>query len=322
VRASGAYERALPRIDDPYTAAAALASGAVPKEAVEPLRAAVRAHIKAREDGSKYVAVPKNVQRSDGAPPSEAEATAYAVLALQGDAQAPIADLGATLLGTYSPAYGWGDGRANLVALDAVARLFKDKVPDRVSVVLKMDDQVVAEGVLDAAKSKEVLAVEAPAPGAAGSHRWTVQATPAVPGLGFSLQLASSVPWKTDPTTGGLELQLQAPTAVKAGEAVAVAVLASSAGGAPMEIRHALPAGVQVDTTSVQALRDGGIITAFESRDGELVLHTPQLTPGQPFRAAYKVIATLQGTLHASASSIALEGGERRYVAPAVWTVR
>jgi len=322
VRASGAYERALPRIDDPYTAAAALASGAVPKEAVEPLRAKVRAAIKSREDGSKYVAVPKDVQRSDGAAPSEAEATAYAVLALQGDAQVPVADLGATLLGSYSPAYGWGDGRANLVALDAVARLFKDKVPDRVSVVLKLDDQIVAEGTLDAAKSKEVLAVEAPAPGAAGSHRWTVQATPAVPGLGFSLQLASSVPWKTDPTTGGLELQLQAPTAVKAGEAVAVSVLASSAAGAPMEIHHALPAGVQVDTTSVQALKDGGAITAFESRDGELVLHTPQLTPGQPFRAAYRVIPTLQGTLHASASSIALEGGERRYVAPAVWTVR
>ncbi|HEY8208505.1 MAG TPA: alpha-2-macroglobulin family protein [Myxococcaceae bacterium] len=322
VRASGAYERALPRIDDPYTAAAALAGGAVPKEAIEPLRGKVRAAIKAREDGSRYVVVPKDVQRSDGTAPSEAEATAYAVLALQGDGQTPIADLGATLLGSYSPAYGWGDGRANLVALAAVANLFKDKVPDRVTVVLKMDGQVVAEGVLDAAHAKEVLAVEAPAPGAAGSHRWTVQATPAVPGLGFSLQLAASIPWKTDPTTGGLELQIAAPAGVKAGEAVAVSVLASSAAGAPMEIHHALPAGVQVDTGSVEALRSGGTITSYESRDGELVLHTPQLTAGQPFRAGYKVIPTLQGTLHAGASSIALEGGERRYVAPAVWTVR
>ncbi|HZN95698.1 MAG TPA: alpha-2-macroglobulin family protein, partial [Myxococcales bacterium] len=323
VRGSGAYERAIPRIDDPYTAAAALASGAVPREAVEPLRAKVRAAIKVREDGSRYVEVPGNVQRSDGvSPPSEAEATAYAVLALQGDGQTPVADLGATLLGSYSPSSGWGDGRANLVALEAVARLFKDKVPDRVSVVLKMDGQVVGEGVLDAARSKEVMAVEAPAPGAAGSHRWTVQATPAVPGLGFSLQLAAAVPWKTDPTTGGLELQLSAPTTVEVGEAVPVSVLASSAAGAPMEIHHALPAGVQVDTGSVQALQGQGTITSFESRDGELVLYTPQGSPGQPFRASYKVIPTLQGTLHAGASSIALRGAERRYVAPVVWTVR
>ncbi|HVE86230.1 MAG TPA: alpha-2-macroglobulin family protein, partial [Myxococcales bacterium] len=322
VRASGAYERALPRIDDPYTAAAALASQAVPPEAVEPLRAKVRAAIKAREDGSRYVVVPRDVVRSDGVPPSEAEATAYAVLALQDDKQAPLADLGATLLGSYSPAYGWGDGRANLVALGAVAQLFKDRVPDRISVVLKMDGQVVTEGVLDAAKAKEVLALEAPVPGAAGPHRWTVQATPAVPGLGFSLQLAASVPWKTDPTQGGLELQLVAPASVKAGQAVDVSVVASSPGGAPMEIRHALPAGVQVDTATVQALQESGAIGSYEVQDGELVLHTRQGTAGQPFRAAYKVVPTLQGTLHAGASSIALEGGARRYVAPAVWTVR
>jgi hypothetical protein len=322
VRASGAFERALPRIDDPYTAAAALASGAVTGAPADALRAVVLGAIKGREDGSKYVPVPRDVQRADGAVPGEAEATAMAILALRGDARAPVADLGATLLGSYSPWYGWGDGRANLVALQAVAELFTEKVPDRVSVVLKMDGTVIAEGVLDAAKAREVLAVEAAAPGAAGAHRWTVEATPAVPGLGFSLAVSASVPWKTDPAASGLELQIRTAGELIAGRAASVEVIAATPGGEPADIRHALPAGVQADTGSLGRLQAEGAITSYQVEDGAVVLRAAARPPGQPFRATYRVIPTISGTLHATASSISLAGGEPQYVAPAVWSVR
>ena len=51
--------------------------------------------------------------------------TALAVLALSGVKDAPLADLGTTLLGGYSIQLGWGDGRANLVAMQAVLSLFQ-----------------------------------------------------------------------------------------------------------------------------------------------------------------------------------------------------
>ena len=35
-----------------------------------------------------------------------------------------LADLGATILANYSPRYGWGDGRANLVSMMAALALF------------------------------------------------------------------------------------------------------------------------------------------------------------------------------------------------------
>lgn len=322
VRASGAFERALPRIDDAYTAAAALASGAVQGAPAEALRKVVLAAIQGRADGSKYLAVAGDLQRADGAAPSEAEATALAILALRGDPKAPVADLGATLLGSYSPHYGWGDGRANLAALQAVAELFKEKVPDRVSVVLKLDGKVIAEGVLDASKTRDVLALEAAAPGAAGSHQWTVEATPAVPGLGFSLAVSASVPWKTDPAASGLELQIRTAGEMTVGRAASVEVIAATPGGDPADIRHALPAGVQADTSSLERLQGEGVISGYQVEDGTVVLHAEARPPGQPFRATYRVIPTISGTLHATASSIALPGGEPQYVAPAVWNVR
>ena len=62
------------------------------------------------------------------------EATATAVLALGTDAK-ESADLGTALLGGYNPYYGWGDGRANLLALRAVVELFKQPVPANVRIV-------------------------------------------------------------------------------------------------------------------------------------------------------------------------------------------
>ena len=76
----------------------------------------------------------EGVVAADGSTPTEAEATALAVLGLEGDPDAPLADLGAALLGWYTPGYGWGNGRANFAALLAVLRLFKDPLPPQVKI--------------------------------------------------------------------------------------------------------------------------------------------------------------------------------------------
>src|SRR5262249_50409834 len=78
----GAVERNLERIEDPYTAAAILASGSVAGDLAEKLRAKVRAGIVKKGDGARAVEIGEGVVRSDGAVPSPVEATALAVLAL------------------------------------------------------------------------------------------------------------------------------------------------------------------------------------------------------------------------------------------------
>src|SRR5262249_9114212 len=109
-RAASAFARNAGQVTDGFTAAAILASGAVDAELADVLRTRVRAAIKPSDDGATYLEVEPGVVRSDGATPTRVEATALAVLALDGapGSAAPLADLGTTLLGAYSIAGGWG----------------------------------------------------------------------------------------------------------------------------------------------------------------------------------------------------------------------
>ncbi|MGI5865620.1 MAG: hypothetical protein ACOX6T_26660, partial [Myxococcales bacterium] len=326
IRASGAFERNLERVEDGYTAAAILASGGVSGKVAEALRAKVREGLERSPDGSLGLRVGADSVRADGVRPSEIEATALAVLALEGDADsaAQVADLGARLLGSYSPAVGWGDGRTNLAALQAVLALFKDPLPERVAITLSMDGKVVAEGTLDSTRLREVVALEGPAPDAAGEHLWTVRAEPAVPGLGFSFALQAWVPWEKQPAAGGLELEIDAPPQAKLGEPVEVRVAAAAPAGMALSLRHALPAGFQPDRASLDRLVAEGLIRGFRAVDGAVELEVPPVEAGGAFSASFRVIPTLIGTLSAAASSLAIEGRPEsaHYVPPAVWTVR
>ena len=320
-KAAGAFERNHQIVEDAYTAAAMLASGAVNGALADTLRERVRSGIADASDGAKFLKPGTGVVRADGSVPSTAEATALAVLALQGDPKAPLADLGATLLGSYSPIYGWGDGRANLLCMMAVIELFKAPVPADVKITLTMDGKPIAEGQLDRAKLREVLALEAPAPGIAGAHTWAVTAEPAVAGLGFSLALNSWVPWPKETVKQGLELALPPSIAGTVGKPIDIAVTAIAPSGIAIKIQQSLPAGVQVDTPSLDALVTAGTITRFTTADGKLEFEVPPLAPGQTFNVKYRVVPTLAGKLTSSASSIEA-GGHQFYVPPTAWTVR
>lgn len=324
VRAQGAFERNLTYVQDGYTAAAILSSGPLPASLAEKLKARVLESLKESADGARYLPVEPEVLRADGQRPSETEATSLAVLALQGEAKAPMADLGSFLLAGYTPGSGWGDGRANLVGLKAALALFKDPLPARVRLVLERDGKVITEGTLEARAMKEVAAMEAAAPGSAGEHTWTVRAEPAIPGLGFSLALQAWVPWKAEQPAGAPELVLKPPTKLEVGKPAEVTLAAVMPAGVPVRIRHALPAGVQPDTASLHALQAARTIQSFRVEDGAVTLEVPAHGPGQTFSATYRVVPTLAGTLHAQASSITRTDlpAATALVPPTAWVIR
>ncbi len=323
LKAEGAFERNLSRVADGYTAAAILSSGVVSGTMREALEALVLKDLAVTPDGAKYLPVQAGVVRADGQVPSPMEATALAVLALEKSAQAPLADLGAYLLGGYSPYTGWGDGRTNLVALRAVTTLFREKVPASVRVVLERDGVAVTEGTFGADKLKEVVALQAPAAGSTGKHAWTVRAEPPVPGLGFSLGLVAWVPWKDEPG-GGLELKSEVPEALVVGVAAEVGLTAALPAQVAARLRVSLPAGVQADSPSLQKLVDDALVTRFETEDGAVVLHLAPVQAGQVWTAKVKVVPTLAGSLQSGASSLEPEGRPalRRFFAGASWKVK
>lgn len=322
LKASGAFERNAARINDAYTAAAILASGAITGGVGDELRKKVLTSITAGEDGAKYLSVEPGVVRADGVAPSTYEATAMAILALEAVKDAPLADLGTYLLSGYSSYSGWGDGRANLVALRAAVRLFKDPVPQSVKITLERDGVAITSGVLDAAALQNVLFLDADATGSGGSHTWTLRAEPAVPGLGYSLELVSYAPWKDEPG-GGLELNTGLPSTFKVGVPSDVKLTASMPGGTPMQVELSLPAGVQADSTSLSRLVSTGAISRYETEDGLLTLHLPPQSNGAVWQSQVKVIATLAGTLHSGASSIQPEGNaaRKKEFPPVTWRV-
>ncbi|MFO0594512.1 MAG: alpha-2-macroglobulin family protein [Myxococcaceae bacterium] len=321
LKASGAFERNAARVNDAYTAAAIVASGALTGGAGDEFKKLILSKLADTGDGAKYLPVDSGVVRADGVAPSTYEATALAILALEGTPNAPLADLGTYLLSGYSTWAGWGDGRANLVALRAAVKLFKDPVPAGVTVTLSRDGKELTHGLLDANALKDVLVLEADATGSGGSHEWKLEANPPVPGLGFALQLVSYSPWKDEPG-GGLELQTELPKSMRAGQPADVQLTAAGPGGVALELALSLPAGVQADSTSLTKLVAAGAITRYETEDGLLTLHLPPQANGALWKRTVQLVPTLGGTLHSGASSLGLEsGGRKRLFAPVKWKV-
>ena len=324
LRAGGAFERYAAQVTDPYTAAAVLRSGAVSGDLALELQGRVEAGLVENLDGSKSLPVPEGVVRADGAAPSGVEATAMAVLALEGRGKAEdIADLGASLLGAWRPGRGWSDGRTDLLALQAVLALFKDPMPKSVTVTLSMDGAPVGKKVLGVAELDEVSLLDLPATAARGLHTWTVSAEPPVPGLGFALTLESWVPFVATPQNG-LELQVTTGEAPAVGRKVPVMVQAAAPAGMALVYRQELPAGVVPDMDSLQALVTSGTISKFDTEDGALSFDIPALSPGQVFSAGYSLVPTLAGTLHSGPASLspAQDLDVAALSVPAVWTVR
>jgi hypothetical protein len=145
-----------------------------------------------------------------------------------------------------------------------------------------------------------------------------------VPGLGVVLEVRYTSPWPTEARAPGLELVAEVPGDLQVGRPVDVSLSASAPGGMALRVRHALPAGVQPDAVSLDALVAAGVIQRYALEEGAVVLEAPSRAQGAAFVARYRVIPTLAGTLHASVSSVApLASAEQAvYVASPPWRVR
>jgi hypothetical protein len=323
LRAQGTVERYLARIEDPYTAAVLVASGATTGAATTKLRQIVREAV-VEEDGQRRLPVPSSVVRADGSRPSEEEATARALLALQGDAEAPwLADLASTLLGSYRPGRGWGDGRTNLAVLAALAAAVPEPVRGPIEVTLGRDGNTIGRATLDLQRGQHVVVLQA-ADDAPGKPRTlVVTADPPAPGLTFTLTRRAWRARDAADDRAGLDLVATLSDDVRVGHVAALDLEAAAPAGLPLTIAIPLPAGVDALPTALDSLQAGGVIAAWRSDAGALTLDVPPLSPGGRFQASVPLVATLKGDLHAAPPRLAPthDPDHGTHADPIVWRV-
>lgn len=324
LRARGAFERFAGQIDDPYTAAAVLATGALDETLSDDLANKVTDALVVRDDGARALPVPSGVARADGGSPTEVEATALAVLALHDRpaASALLPDLGSTLLAAWRPGAGFGDGATNARAIEAVALLFTQPLPTKVTVTLSRDGKALASTTLEGDKLKEQASVSAPIVTTGGTLTLQLAADPPVPGLSFVVAVDGAVTWPAPPPDAGLALQVDLPP-LAVGRTATLTLRATAPGGAGLRIEHALPAGVDPVKATLEALVDSETIGSYEIAEGMVVLEVPEREQGSAFAARYAVIPSLAGTLQPTASSSEIDGDEstRSYFPPRAWTI-
>ncbi len=322
LRAQATVERYLARIDDPYTAAILVASGASTGDATAQLRKIVREAI-VETEGERRLPVPSGAVRSDGTRPNETEATARALLALQGDPEAPWqADLASSLLSSYRPGRGWGDGETNLAVLEALAAQTPEPMTGPVNLTLTRDGETVGRATLDLQHGQHLVVLDAVEPAPGRERTLVVTADPPAPGLAFTLTRRAWRPYEAVEHEGGLDLVATLPRAMAVGDVVSLELEAAAPAGLPLTIAIPLPGGVDPLPTALTALQSGGVITAWRSDQGTLTLDVPALAPGGRFQASVPMVPTLVGDLHAAPPSLAVANGASAYADPAVWRVR
>ena len=322
LRAEGAFERYIDAVKDPFTAAAILSVDGVRGALAEKLRGRVREGLTGKTQAR--LSVDKGVVGIDGYRPSTAHATALAVLALLDDpkSQDKLPGLGNTLLARYSASSGWGSGRANLAALRAVSALFKDPLPERVSVQLLNGDEPVVQTLLAGPQRTERHEARAWAPKAVGRPNWRVVADPPVPGLAFSVVVDYRVPWRPAPQAG-VTLQAEVPKVLKVGEPAKVVLVADGPRGARLQVRYALPAGVTPMQSDLSALVAENKIERFSVDAGGVTLSFARRRPGTAAKAELRVVPMFAGQLQAEASEVSMTSrpNAKVFVAPKTWRI-
>jgi len=318
LRATGAFERHRARLAEPYVAAWALAADVVDQSAAEAVRATLRAALHTTPDGAKTLRV--TATRPDGARVSEAEATALALLGLPADDPARP-DLAAGLLGLYDPRAGFGDGETGLYALRALEAVFAGEIPSEVVVKVQVDGVDYARGVLDPTQPHAPVRIVGPGLAGIADHRITVLSEPAVPGLAFTAVARDYVPWE-QAAPAGLDLVVTRGDLV-VGAPTSLAVSVSAPTGVPLDLSVGLPAGVEPDAATLDALVSEGRMAGWKAEDGRVTL-TGLRTEAGAWSATLRVTPTLAGSLLADATRVYPSGQPEAAFArvPERWGVR
>ncbi len=325
-RAEGFVARQVDGVRDAHTAAALLAAGLVEPRHQPALRALVREAVELQEGGTATMIADDRARTAEGSEPGQMERCALAVLALDGDpeSEALRQALGSTLLASYDPLQGFGDGLVGLLALDALAALFDQPLPESVQVKLWLDGQVVATQRLDLAAGFTPSVARHVLPSDGGTHSVRIEAEPALPGLGFTLAETHWLAPTAGGQRGGFELRVDTPATARVGEPATVGIVASPPGGEGLDLLLELPAGMEPDEPSLEALEDSETILAWESAQGRLRLELPPQPDGALFQADLRLIPTVAGLLHWGRATLALADDPALFTdaAPRPWEVR
>jgi hypothetical protein len=315
VRCGAVFERygdrlLSPETGDAYTASLVLISGAGGVDLRNDLRDFVKGQVSTGADGLARVALPSGVQRADGSPVTEADALAAASLALDGDR-----DLAAALLGAYHPSWGFGSGQASLLALDALAVLGGEELPEQVTVSLWLDGEQIESAELRSDALRETVVLSVPAP-TRGEHRWEIRSDGAWPGLSWHLDLDSWVPWDGLVGPEGLELQLEHEE-LELGRSAEIQLVAAAPRGQELLISHSPPVGFVIDEDSIT----GGSVERLDDRS--LTVRVPATQEGL-VTVGYTVTPTLRGSLNPGPATVALARDPELVTAvpPEAWIVR
>mgnify|MGYP000430157257 CR=1 FL=1 len=309
LRAKGALERMLPDVKDPYTAAVVLSTGLVEGEDADALRELVEDAIVER-DGQLTLPVPARVVNAWGVRPTSSEMLAVGALALEGEARG---DLVAALMQRWSAVYGFGAGRADPLALEAIVTALPTH-DGEVTVSLALDGQAAASATLDPSQPGVPAALTASAKGA---KTLTLTASPEVPGLTFVATRRSWVPWGNQQGLAGIDVEVDLGTP-RVGQEGTVTLSVSAPKGTAVTLEQGLPAGASVDTVALGQL---DTVRSHEVRQDRVILTTRPLGAGEVLKVPLRVTPAFAGRFATVPLKVGAEGQEA-LVEPVRWTVR
>ncbi|MCA9493506.1 MAG: hypothetical protein KC621_26425 [Myxococcales bacterium] len=312
LRASGFLERFLHEVKDPYTAAVVLASGLLDGDAEEPLRKLLADAIVDDADGVPTVHVPSDVVDMWGVRPSASEMLAWTVLALPEDHE-DRGDLAARLMQRWDARWGFGAGRADAIALEAVVSALPG-APDPVDLTLTVGD-AVARGRLDPSQPKlPVLLTVRPG---SGAEEVSLKASPAVPGLAFVATRRSWVPWTDEDRLRGVEVEVDAGR-LTVGEEGHLHLTLSAPSGTSLHVEQGLPAGAVVDPQLAQRYPRLSGVRVLQDR---LMFDTASFGAGEILEVDVPVTPAFSGTFATAPLLVGTRGSEPVPMAPLVWTI-
>jgi hypothetical protein len=189
-------------------------------------------------------------------------------------------------------------------------------MPPSIKVTLRMDDRVVAEGAIEKAQVRSIVTLEASGLDAAGAHTWKLEAEPAVPGLGYALRLTSWSAWP--PPASGVMVEAAVPTGLRVGKPADVKLRLVAPAGHALHVRLALPAGVQPDTASLDAMVSAGALVRYQASAGALELFASQPPPSSVWTV--RVVPTFAGTVQSGPSSLIIDETEA-LTPPTRWVI-
>lgn len=301
LRAGAALERFLHEVKDPYTAALVLATGLVDADAAAPLLATLGEGIRRRDDGAPWIEVPAGVVNPWGVPPAPAEGMAAAVLALPDGADRR--DLAAALLSGWSAVDGFRAGRADALALEALAAALPTTTAP-VTVTVLADGEAIASGRYDPSRPGEPLLLQArPSPGASLSLR----AEPPVAGAAFVATRRSYVPWSEADRVAGVDVAVT-PGRLVAGQPGAVEVELLAPTGRVVTLELPLPAGTAVDAAAVLAANPGLAPRQVVVRPDRVVLTSARFTAAAAQRWSIPVTPQFGGSFSTAPLLLEVDG--------------